>query len=171
MEIMTWRGAWVRPCTAMSAWAMSVYTLKICILTARAHVQERRWSCSKWCIWKRKTLSHPHAPLLLLLPSSSSSLSPSPCTSSPVLCKLRCTAIFEGGWCHKWFEQWAYNCWSRFVWQSGKLSTAPSTDQDPANAQQQNVSVLSSLWVSFCLAAVQILAWSQLSQVWMWCFL
>lgn len=45
-----------------------------------------------------------------------------------ILCKWKCKAIFGGSWCHKWFERRAYNCWSRFVWQSDKPWTAPVTD-------------------------------------------
>lgn len=62
------------------------------------------------------TSLHPHTPLLPLV--------------LPILCKWKFKAIFGESWCHKWFERWAYNCWSRFVWQSDKPWTAPVTDWD-----------------------------------------
>lgn len=70
-----------------------------------------------------------------------------PCTpSSPlalsILCKWKCMAIFGESWCHKWFERWAYNCCSRFVWQSDKPWTAPVTDWDLlANTTKSKYSV------------------------------
>lgn len=55
---------------------------------------------------------------------------PPPLTSSLSSVNEHARLYLEGSWCHKWFERWAYNCWSRFVWQSDKLRTAPATHWD-----------------------------------------
>lgn len=119
--------------------------MKICILAAWAGGAN-----AKWCIWETRDL---------LSPSRTPTPPPDPPPHPPplplptvhvhtVLRKRTCTAIFGGSWCHKWFEQWVYNCWRRFLRQSGKHSTASPTDQDLVNAQQQKVSGLSSLCFS-----------------------
>lgn len=68
---------------------------------------------------------------------------------TPPFCKWKCKAIFGESWCHKWFEQRAYNCWSRLVWQSDKPWRAPVADWDLAKTTESEYFVFPMAWMSF----------------------